>query len=153
MRLAVSSLSMESKNEVVELARKLSSKYPQPPTEHNMDVDVVSGVMEVESFLDQRIKGKAFGSWWEAFSKIVIKNYHRELQASAGVGKSYAVLQEAAEETWRRLRFSRIERDLIAILYCTSCYRWLRGFIFDSSRLINRQMKKLGYNHFLEEGA
>ena len=134
IRLTIASLSMESKGDVIALARKFPAKTPQNGAEPSDAMDALSDVFDVKSFLDTRIRGSAFDSWWDAFTTMVLKCFRREIAAARRTDGCQELVQKMAGEVWGRLGLSRIERDLIAFLHCASCYCWLRSFVSDSSR-------------------
>ena len=134
MRLAISSLNLESRTEIIALAKMAASKRPQTADSPNGEVDVMSSMYELGHFLDGRVRGDAFLSWWAAFSRTVVKCFRREALAFGEMGMDPNRVQDKTTEMWRRIGLSRVERDLLAFLYCGNRYLWLKDFVSDSSR-------------------
>ena len=133
LRLAISSLNMESKARVLELVKDLPTTERNRPTEDEVRT-TLADVYDLQRYLMCRVKGAAFGPWWKSFVQIVIRCNRKELSDSNGPAMTTKGASNRVEQMWRRLRLSRVEQSLITFLCCTSCYEWLDSFVSENSR-------------------
>ena len=129
LRLAISSLNMESKARVLELVKDLPTTERNGPTEEEVKT-TLADVYDLQRYLMCRVKGAAFGPWWKSFVQIVIQCNRSELSDPSPKKSA----PNRVEQMWHRLRLSRVEQSLITFLCCTSCYEWLASFLSDNSR-------------------
>src|SRR5208337_3739941 len=70
LSLAISSLDMRSKSNVLDLVKGLPTTVPRGPAVEDV-TNSIADVYELQNYITCRLKGAAFDEWWKDFVRVV----------------------------------------------------------------------------------